>query len=47
MVSGGDVVEDFSPRKIRKEEEEEEEEEAEEEEEGLVVDSTPWEGVSS
>ena len=39
MVSGGDVVEDFSPRKIRKEEEEEEE--------GLVVDSTPWEGVSS
>ena len=38
MVSGGDVVEDFSPRKIRKEEEEEE---------GLVVDSTPWEGVSS
>ena len=46
MVSGGDVVEDFSPRKIRKEEEEEDEEEGDEEE-GLVVDSTPWEGVSS
>ena len=44
MVSGGDVVEDFSPRKIRKEEEEAAEEHAQE---GLVVDSTPWEGVSS
>ena len=47
MVSGGDVVEDFSPRKIRKEEVVEEEEEEAEEDEGVVVDSTPWEGVSS